>query len=91
MRNDGIYLWRDENLETDGDPNSEVGQYSFANGAHYINKNITFFLRRQDPTGYYQLSNIANPHPLLQNLAVQGYENDYSPIEIIEETIEGIC
>lgn len=91
MRNDGIYLWRDENLETDSDPNSEVGQYPFANNAHYINKNITFFLRRQDPTGYYKLSNIASPHPLLQNLAVQGYENDYSLIEIIEETIEGIC
>jgi hypothetical protein len=91
MQNDGIYLWRDENLETDSDPNSEVGQYPFANNAHYINKNITFFLRRQDPTGYYKLSNITSPHPLLQNLAVQGYENDYSLIEIIEETIEGIC
>ena len=88
---DGRYLWRDEIVDIELDSNSEISSYLFTNGTHYINKNINFFLRRQDPTGYYRLSNVSNNHPLAQNLAIQGYENDYSQIEIIEESIEGIC
>lgn len=46
-----IYLWRD--VLKIGDSNTEtLKEHPFANGHFYINKEINFFLRRQDPFGY---------------------------------------
>lgn len=45
------FLWRD--LYRPGELlNSDLTQYPFANNAFYINKEINFFLKRQDPYGY---------------------------------------
>jgi hypothetical protein len=46
-----IYLWRD--LLTVGNKDSvDLKEYPFANGHFYINKEINFFLKRQDPFDY---------------------------------------
>lgn len=87
----GRYLWRDEVIDMEDDEGNSIDPQVFTNGAHYINKNINFFLMRQDPTGFYNLSNVSNTHPILQNMSIQGDKNDYSIVEIIDETIEGIC
>jgi len=45
-----LYLWRD--LLTVGDSNAvDLPEYPFANGHFYVNKEINFFLDRQDPRG----------------------------------------
>ena len=45
------FLWRD--LYKPGELlDSDLTQYPFANNAFYINKEINFFLKRQDPYGY---------------------------------------
>ena len=43
------YLWR-EILQNGFDDNSNVEVYPFTNGALYINRNINFYLRRQNPS-----------------------------------------
>ena len=45
------FLWR--GLYRPGElMDSDLTQYPFANNAYYINKEINFFLKRQDPYGY---------------------------------------
>lgn len=46
-----VYLWRDI-LNIGNKDAVNVEEYPFANGHFYINKNINFFLKRQDPFGY---------------------------------------
>ena len=51
-----IYLWRD--LLTVGNKDTvNLQEYPFANGCFYVNKNINFFLKRQDPFGDNELYN----------------------------------
>ena len=45
------YLWRDV-LNVGNKDAVELTEYPFANGHFYINKDINFFLERQDPFGY---------------------------------------
>lgn len=51
-----IYLWRDL-LNVGNKDTIELEEYPFANGHFYINKQINFFLKRQDPFGYNGLMN----------------------------------
>lgn len=46
-----LYIWRD--ILNVGDKDAvELKEYPFANGHFYINKEINFFLKRQDPFGH---------------------------------------
>ena len=45
-----VYLWRDV-LNVGNKDTVELTEYPFANGHFYINKDINFFLKRQDPFG----------------------------------------
>ena len=49
--NSNIFLWRDV-LNIGNKDTVELTDYPFANGHFYINKEINFFLKRQDPFGY---------------------------------------
>lgn len=49
--NSNIFLWRDV-LNVGNKDTLELIEYPFANGHFYINKEINFFLKRQDPFGY---------------------------------------
>lgn len=86
----GRYLWREEFNDNEYFNKSEISGYTFTNDAHYINKNIIFFLRRQDPFGEYKLSNAINI-ALIQNLIIGGVQNDYGNIEYINEEESRIC
>ena len=43
------YYWR--NIISNGIEDGDSKVYPFTNGAFYVNKQINFFLRRQDPHG----------------------------------------
>ena len=87
----GRFLWREFKQEHDYESErGEISKYIFTNGAHYINKGINFFLRRQDPDGYYDLSNIKVGVPFINNLAINGYTTDVSDNEYFEIDEEGV-
>ena len=50
------FVWRRLVPQSELATNYDLYNTSFANGRLYIEKNINFFLRRQDPTGKYGLS-----------------------------------
>lgn len=52
--NSNIFLWRDV-LNVGNKDAVELTEYPFANGHFYLNKEINFFLKRQDPFGYNDL------------------------------------
>lgn len=89
----GIYRWRNiesfEFLRTD----SELYDGVFTNGAHYIHKNINFFLRRQDPYSLYGLNpNNNDEFPYeYQLLEESGKERDITPAQRFTEGDIQIC
>lgn len=88
----GRYLWRDFIADNEYEYGSEIGNYVFTNGAHYINQNINFFLRRQDPDGSYHLSNASREISMMRKLTIDGYSVDNTNIEYNDLETEGmIC
>jgi hypothetical protein len=89
----GVYRWRDiesfEYLRAD----SELYDSVFTNGAHYIHKNINFFLRRQDPYGLYGLNPVNNEafDYRYQSLEQPGKEKDITPAQHFTEGDIQLC
>ena len=52
----GKYIWRPLVAPSKTKTDSEIYDKPFANGAHYRHTGINFFLKRQDPYGYYELN-----------------------------------
>ena len=52
---DDRYVWRDILTLGFNDGQTEVLDYPFTNGYHYIHKNITLLTKRQDPFGEFNL------------------------------------
>lgn len=66
--NSNIFLWRDV-LNVGNKDTVELIEYPFANGHFYINKEINFFLKRQDPFGYNGLySSNLSPNDIFGNV-----------------------
>ena len=66
--NSNIFLWRDI-LNVGNKDTVELTEYPFANGHFYINKEINFFLKRQDPFGYNGLySSELSPNDIFGNV-----------------------
>lgn len=66
--NSNIFIWRDILSVGDKDAN-ELIEYPFANGHFYVNKDINFFLKRQDPFGYNGLySSKLSPNDVFGNV-----------------------
>lgn len=76
----GRYVWQEFMTDAESN-NTELKDYTFTNGAHYINKKINFFLRRQDPIGKFDLNNVATGNALLSNLVISGNDVDYDNVE----------
>ena len=77
----GRYVWRDgyEDIQYEG---TDIDEYTFTNGAHYIKRGINFYLKRQDPDGRYGLSLSSNNAFYYNNLGIDGFAVDYSGVEI---------
>jgi hypothetical protein len=52
----GKYIWRSLVSPSKVSTESELYDKPFSNGAHYRHVGINFFLKRQDPFGYYELN-----------------------------------
>jgi hypothetical protein len=52
----GKYIWRAVLPHSKVSSDSEIYDKPFANGAHYRHVGFNFFLKRQDPYGYYELN-----------------------------------
>jgi hypothetical protein len=72
------FIWRKLVPQSELTQDHELYETTFSNGRLYIEKNINFFLRRQDPTGKYGLSKpiyktqmLNNP---MKNYIIKGYE-----------------
>jgi hypothetical protein len=79
------YYWR--NIIANGIEQNDSEAYPFTNGAFYINKQINFFLRRQDPNKYNigtPLSDQVNYVPDGEFLPDDFYDNEYYDSEEIE-------
>jgi len=58
---DGRFIWRDLLDIGYSDMNEDFLDYPFLNGTHYLNQDIQFPLKRQDPFGLYNLRYINQP------------------------------
>ena len=63
---------------------SEIETYPFTNKNFYINKNITFFLRRQNPDGTSELRSKTYPYDIVSNTISFEKENKYYHEEEIQ-------
>ena len=89
----GLYRWRDiesfEHIRQD----SELYDSVFTNGAHYIHKNINFYLKRQDPYGYYGLNMAYNEELPYEGQILEqtGNEKDITPAQHFTEGDIQLC
>lgn len=73
------FIWRKLVNQSKLKPNDSLYETPFSNGRLYIEKNINFFLRRQDPNGKYGLSepiykeNMVFNNPM-KKFIIKGYE-----------------
>jgi len=58
---DGRYLWRDLLDVGTNDMNEDILDYPFMNGVHYIDSNVLFPLKRQDPFNLYGVQYTSSP------------------------------
>ena len=79
------FIWRKLVPQSELMMDNELYNTPFSNGRLYIENNINFFLRRQDPTGEYGLSRpIGKGDNRLNKFVVGGYEpRDFSIYETI--------
>lgn len=86
----GRYLWKERLSYAEMLPENELYEEVFTNGAHYHHKNISFYLKRQDPDGEYGLSNV--PSSTAGFFSVDGEKMDTNIIEQAEYSTGGdIC
>ena len=77
------FVWRTLTLPSELPTTNELYDMTFSNGRFYVEKNINFFLRRQDPFGNYGLSKanfvkigkVSNP---MDDFIIDGGKADYS-------------
>lgn len=72
MRNKRKFTWRKLLPQSQLNSKHSLFETPFSNGRLYIEKNVNFFLRRQDPTGKYGLSK-----PIYKNVSLVNPMKDY--------------
>lgn len=82
MDETGRYVWRNITKSAFIANDSELYDSTFTNGAHYIHKQINFYLKRQDPYGNYGLQpsgkNFGDATEPYSYLEVDGNDKDVS-------------
>ena len=87
----GKYVWRDVVKETELSQDSDIYGRTYANGAIYINKDINFYLRRQDPHGIYGLKYSYGSTKTPVDFMVNGKEMILPDVDYKTEENYGIC
>lgn len=85
----GKYVWRELKSFADITSDSELYDSMFKNGAHYHHKNISFYLKRQDPEGEYGIGK--EPQKLSEYFIIENEHKDVSKLEYIKETDSVKC
>lgn len=85
----GRYLWREVVKSAEISPDSDLYDSVFTNGAHYFHKNITFYLRRQDPDMRYGIG--AEPNDVADVFIIDNRSKDVSVAEYVEEGVRSQC
>lgn len=89
----GKYVWRELVKDTELGTESDIYNRTYANGAVYINSNINFYLRRQDPYGIYGLKYTPNNKNAskISNFIVGGLEIELPDINYKTEENYSTC
>lgn len=92
----GKYIWRPLIKDTELSQDSDIYDRMYANGAVYINMNINFYLRRQDPYGLYGLQYTSNGSSSSYNedvikFSIGGADVDKGDSDYITEENYSIC
>ena len=83
-------MWREPANAWDIDnEDEELKEYVFANGNLYIDEQVNFFLRRQDPNGENGLRINEIAYPYVADIG--GEINDKESIYPYKEEYEAIC
>lgn len=75
----GKYIWRELLSFSEIPAGSELYDSQFTNGAHYHHKNISFYLKRQDPHGNYK---IGTQPEVLSDFIIDEKTKDVSGVKI---------
>jgi hypothetical protein len=82
----GKYVWRELIKDTELTQDSDIYNRTYANGAVYINTNINFYVRRQDPFGIYGLKYTNKSAGMASDFIVNGVSIELPDIDYkIEE------
>ena len=82
----GKYVWRELIKDTELTQDSDIYNRTYANGAVYINTNINFYVRRQDPFGIYGLKYTNKSAGIASDFIVNGVSIELPDIDYkIEE------
>lgn len=94
LAHSGYFIWRDLEAPSEITRGEELYDTPFMNGRFYMEKNINFFLRRQDPFGKYGLSIPINPQVMNQittyTLNAKTKKIDTSIIDMVEKGMD-VC
>ena len=75
------FVWRNIVLMSELENDSAIYNMPFSNGRNYIEQNITFYLKRQDPTGEYGLLKYDNGAPY--SCSLNGYKiKGWNPVNL---------
>jgi hypothetical protein len=81
------FTWRNIVAPSNYTRDNDLYDIPFANGSLYIEQNINIFLKRQDPTGKYGLSNPITDKDTLPNPMIRFNIIGHEPIDL-EPTIQ---
>ena len=87
----GEYIWRKLINDTELEQDSDIYDRMYANGAVYINTNINFFLRRQDPYGIYGLQYMNETAGNASKFKITGVEKENFDADYITEENYSVC
>ena len=94
LTHSGYFIWRDLEAPSNITRGEELYDTPFMNGRFYMEKNINFFLRRQDPFGNYGLSVPIGSDVMNQittySLNAKTKKIDTSIIEMVEKGMD-VC
>ena len=87
----GKYVWRELINDTELDITSDIYNRMYGNGALYINSDINFYLKRQDPKGIYGLQYGNDFGEEIANLTVKGIKTVIDDIDYKINESDEIC
>ena len=87
----GKLVWRGPKKMSDLTSDSPIYNMPFANGRHYIHRNLNVFVRRQDPHGEYKLYKPSLENPLRKFQVDGDAKLDFDYMQTIIDSMVDAC